>query len=522
MFKGSGIKIIIRLGNEFLRDISTSQDRAVDWLKINVEPFIPGTRIRGITVENEVRGGGDQELWEVLLPTVKNIHTALDLLHLADDVEASSPHSTGVFASSFHPSVGALKETLVPYMKPLLEFFSQIKSPFYINTYPFLAYISDPEHTDINYAVFKKNAGIKDAKTKLHYDNMFEAKIDATYAALEKAGFEKMEVIVLETGWASKGDANEAGATLSNARTYNLNLRKRLLKKKDTPYRPKMVVKAYIFAMFNENLQPGPTSERNFGLFKADGSISYNIGFTRLVPSSATSLFSFKIIEYTGEIDRPPIADRIEHLIYNSLVGPGSIRLMGLKEPSSGNDKFTLGLTMFGVTNPCVNVVKERLNKEGYETLFFHATRVGGRAMEDLGVLDITTTEVANHIVGCVLACEESRFDAIIEKKIPFVLSVGALDMVNFGPKNTIPTNFQQRKIYEHNKQVLLMRTTVEENKKFAAFIAQKLNKSSSNMLMLQALTFHPRPVENRPSHQVQHFLPSVPGGKPMTQRIFT
>ncbi|CAH1426919.1 unnamed protein product [Lactuca virosa] len=145
----------------------------MDWMKNNVEPVVPGTRIHGYIVGNEVLGGGDQELWEVLLPSVKNIHTDLDLLHLADD-EVSSPHS----------------------------------------------------------------AGIEDAKTKLHYDNIFEAQIDVTYTALEKAGFEKMEVIVLETGWASNGEANEAGAMLSNARTYNLNLRKRLLKKKGTPYRP--------------------------------------------------------------------------------------------------------------------------------------------------------------------------------------------------------------------------------------------------------------------------------------------
>lgn len=155
----------------------------------------------------------------------------------------------------------------------------------------------------------------------------------------------------------------------------------------------------------------------------------------------------------------------------------------------SGSDKCTVGLTMFGVTTPCVNAVKERLNKEGYETLAFHATGVGGRAMEDLvrggfiqGVLDITTTEVADYVVGGVMACDESRFDAIIEKKIPFVLSVGALDMVNFGAKNTIPTNFQQRKIFEHNEQVSLMRTTVEENKKFAEFIARKVNKASSKV----------------------------------------
>lgn len=100
-----------------------------------------------------------------------------------------------------------------------------------------------------------------------------------------------------ETGWASKGDPDEAGATMKNARTYNYNLRKRLLKKKGTPYRPKIAAKAYVFALFNENLKPGPTSERNFGLFKADGSIAYHIGFTGLVTSSAppSPLLSLKV-----------------------------------------------------------------------------------------------------------------------------------------------------------------------------------------------------------------------------------
>ncbi|KAJ6378841.1 hypothetical protein OIU78_028962 [Salix suchowensis] len=156
---------------------------------------------------------------------------------------------------------------------------------------------------------------------------------------------------------------------------------------------------------------------------------------------------------------------------------------------SSDNESLTVGLTMFGVTTPCVNAVKERLVKEGYETLVFHATGTGGKAMESLvregfiqGVLDITTTEVADYVVGGVMACDSSRFDAIIEKKIPLVLSVGALDMVNFGAKNTIPSNFQQRKIHVHNEQVSLMRTTVDENRNFAGFIADKLNKSSSKV----------------------------------------
>ena len=98
-----------------------------------------------------------------------------------------------------------------------------------------------------------------------------------------------MEVVVTEIGWASRGDQNEAAATVDNARIYNYNMRKRLAKKKGTPLRPKSVLKAYIFAVINENLKTGPTSKRNFGLFKADGNISYDIGFFGLKSSSATS-----------------------------------------------------------------------------------------------------------------------------------------------------------------------------------------------------------------------------------------
>ncbi|KAF8400625.1 hypothetical protein HHK36_013924 [Tetracentron sinense] len=273
----------------------------MDWIKENVQPFLPETHIRGIAVGNEVLGNSNQELWEVLLGAVKNVYKAVSMLNLTNVIQVSSPHSQAVFANSYPPSSCIFKEDIAQYMKPLLEFSSQIGSPFFINAYPFLAYMSDPEHIDINYALFKSNPGVYDQKTNLHYDNMFDAQIDAAYVALEGAGFGKMEVIVSETGWASRGDANEAGATVKNARTYNYNLRKRLAKKKGTPFRPKMAVKAYIFALFNENLKPGPTSERNFGLFKADGSISYGIGFTGLKPSSAaSSLLSLKDIRVRG------------------------------------------------------------------------------------------------------------------------------------------------------------------------------------------------------------------------------
>lgn len=126
---------------------------------------------------------------------------------------------------------------------------------------------------------------------------MSDAQLDAAYFALEAAGYSGMEVRVAETGWASAGDATEAGANMENAITYDRNLRKRLFLRKGTPYRPDRVAKAYIFALFNEDLKPGPTSERHYGLFKPDGSVSINIGLKGLLPSSAPPrpLVAFKV-----------------------------------------------------------------------------------------------------------------------------------------------------------------------------------------------------------------------------------
>ncbi len=155
-------------------------------------------------------------------------------------------------------------------------------------------------------------------------------------------------------------------------------------------------------------------------------------------------------------------------------------------------EKPTVGMTMFGVTTPCVDAVRKSLESRGYDCLVFHATGSGDRAMENLvrsgliqGVIDVTTTAVADEVVGGVLACGPHRFDAILEARIPYVLSVGALDMVNFGAKETVPTKFADRKLHVHNAQVTLMRTTRDENREFARWIANKLNRSIAPLTLL-------------------------------------
>ena len=301
-FKGTGLNLVIAVHNGLLNAFAANESVAIDWLNENVQPYISQTRIVGITVGNEVLGG-DPSLAAPLVGAVKNMYDGLKKLHLDDKIELFTPHSEAVFATSYPPSACVFKEDVMVYMKPLLDLFSQIGSPFYVNAYPFLAYLSDPGQIDINYALFQPNPGIVDPNTSLHYDNMFDAQIDAAYAALQAAGYNDMEVRVAETGWASSGDQNQAGASVANARTYNYNLRKRLFLRKGTPLKPKIPVKAYIFALFNENLKNGDPTEKHYGLFNPDGRISYDIGYSGLLPSSApASLLSIKEMRAWGWI----------------------------------------------------------------------------------------------------------------------------------------------------------------------------------------------------------------------------
>ena len=151
----------------------------------------------------------------------------------------------------------------------------------------------------------------------------------------------------------------------------------------------------------------------------------------------------------------------------------------------AGADRPLLGATMFGVTTPCVTVARERLEALGYEVLVFHATGTGGKTLEHLvrdgtitGVLDTTTTELADDLVGGVLSAGPDRLEAAGELGIPQVVSLGALDMVNFGPMETVPTQFKNRLLYKHNPSVTLMRTTPEECAELGKRLAQKLNQA--------------------------------------------
>ncbi len=203
----------------------------------------------------------------------------------------------------------------------------------------------------------------------------------------------------------------------------------------------------------------------------------------------ASTLASGNVRPYVGDKDILMLNTIVDvsgiNRISRIVLGEAARAMAGLvkfrQQEKASSDKPVVAATMFGVTTPCVERARKVLEDAGYEVLVFHATGTGGQAMESLisdgliaGVLDITTTELADELVGGVLSAGPDRLTAAGRKGIPQVISVGALDMVNFGPIETIPGKFADRKFYRHNPNVTLMRTTADENKKLGEEIACK------------------------------------------------
>jgi uncharacterized protein (UPF0261 family) len=180
--------------------------------------------------------------------------------------------------------------------------------------------------------------------------------------------------------------------------------------------------------------------------------------------------------------------------------------------PEQRDQRPLIGATMFGVTTPCVTRARERLEELGYEVLVFHATGTGGQSFEALatggylvGALDVTTTELADDLVGGVLSAGPDRLEAVGRSGIPQVVSLGALDMVNFGPRDTVPPQFEGRNLYVHNPTITLMRTTPDEMAELGRRIARKLNAAASPTVLFVPLRgVSAIDVEGQPFHDAE------------------
>ncbi|CAN1126918.1 Glucan endo-1,3-beta-glucosidase 7 [Linum perenne] len=277
----TGIGIVIGAANGDIPTLASDPNSAASWINTNVLPFYPASNIVLITVGNEVFSSGDQNLMNNLLPAIQNMQNALNSASLGGKVKVSTVHSMAVMTQSEPPSAGMFDPTSTVLMKGLLEFNKETGSPFAINPYPYFAYRDDPRPDTLAFCLFQPNSGRVDGNTKIRYMNMWDAQLDAIYSALNAAGFKEVEILVAETGWPYRGDGNEAGPSVENAKGYNGNLISHLRSMAGTPLMPGKSVDTYIFAMYDEDLKPGPGSERGFGLFNPDLTVTYDVGLMR-------------------------------------------------------------------------------------------------------------------------------------------------------------------------------------------------------------------------------------------------
>jgi uncharacterized protein (UPF0261 family) len=210
-------------------------------------------------------------------------------------------------------------------------------------------------------------------------------------------------------------------------------------------------------------------------------------GDTRPYVGATDVSMTYSVVDISG-LNR--ISERILANAAGAIAG-----MAGVVVEESGAGRPLIGASMFGVTTPSVTRARERLEELGYEVLVFHATGTGGQSMEALarggflaGVLDITTTELADDLVGGVLSAGPDRLEAAGELGLPQVVSLGALDMVNFGPRETVPPQFEGRNLYVHNPTVTLMRTTPEECAELGRRIARKLSAATGPTVLFVPL----------------------------------
>uniref|UniRef100_A0A162AJE2 glucan endo-1,3-beta-D-glucosidase n=2 Tax=Daucus carota subsp. sativus TaxID=79200 RepID=A0A162AJE2_DAUCS len=287
-FANTGIELMIGIPNSDLLPFAQFQSNADTWLKNNILPYYPATKITYITVGAEVTEA-PSNISALVVPAMWNVFTALKKAGLKKKIKISTTNSLGILSCSYPPSAGAFNSSHAYFLKPLLEFLAKSRSPFMVNTYPYYAYRDSPTNVSLDYALFESSSEVIDQSTGLLYTNMFDSQVDAIYFALMALNFSTIEVMVTETGWPSKGSAEEVDATPDNAHTYNTNLIRHVINDTGTPARPGNELDVYIFSLFNENRKPGLESERNWGIFDPDQTSIYNLDFNGRAPVDVTT-----------------------------------------------------------------------------------------------------------------------------------------------------------------------------------------------------------------------------------------
>ncbi|KAJ0435824.1 putative glucan endo-1,3-beta-D-glucosidase [Helianthus annuus] len=278
----TGIRVTVSVPNNQLLAIGQSNATAANWVTRNILNHVPATNITAISVGSQVLTTIPNAA-PVLVSAMKYIHAALIAARLDSHIKVSTTHSSSIILDSFPPSQAFFNRTWEPVMAPLLEFLQSTGSYLMLNVYPYYDYVQSQGAIPLDYALFRPlppNKEAIDSNTLLHYTNVFDAVVDAAYFAMSYLNFTNIPVVVTESGWPSKGDSDEPDATLDNANTYNSNLIKHVLNNTGTPKHPGVAVSTFIYELYNEDSRSGAVSEKNWGLFDANGMPIYVLHLT--------------------------------------------------------------------------------------------------------------------------------------------------------------------------------------------------------------------------------------------------
>ncbi|CAH8359218.1 unnamed protein product [Eruca vesicaria subsp. sativa] len=275
-FAGTGISVVVTVPNGDIPALANGR-QARRWVSANILPFHPQTKIKYISVGNEILLTGDNNMINNLLPAMRNLNKALVRAGVRD-VKVTTAHSLNIIAYDVNgaPSSGRFRPGWdKAVLAPILAYHRRTRSPFMINPYPYFGF--DPKN--VNFAIFRSPyKAVRDPFTHKIYTNMYDALMDATYSAMKALGYGDVNIVVGETGWPSACDA--PWCSLENAAWFNRNIIKRS-QRQGTPLMPNRRFETYIFGLFNEEGKPGPTAERNWGLFHSDFSPVYDAGLLR-------------------------------------------------------------------------------------------------------------------------------------------------------------------------------------------------------------------------------------------------
>lgn len=279
-FANTSLPLVITVANQEIPNIASSSANADQWVQKNVLPYYPATQIFMIMVGNEVLSDTQiQSTWSQLVPAMENLQSSLVKHNLDGSIKVTTSVAMDALASSYPPSNGSFKSEIAEsVIQPMLSFFNRTDSYFFLDVYPYFAWSSNPANISLNYALFGLGtAAIHDGQ--LHYSNMLDAQLDAVVAAMAELGFPQVKLAISETGWPTKGAADQPGANVANAVKYNRGLVARFSASPPvgTPRRPGAIIPAFIFSLFNENQKPGAVTEQNWGVFYPSGTPIYNI-----------------------------------------------------------------------------------------------------------------------------------------------------------------------------------------------------------------------------------------------------